>query len=458
MIYSGFFIFSSILLGIIGIPDLSVMSMVLGLITSIFNPKLFVFNVMFSTSLYGIHQFNSISNIAQFSDILISILVIAFVIIHHSKIKFYLYINSRFFIYFSCFFIIFIVSFLFNSLDYDLTYFLSGIKDFALPLFCFYPFYLVLSNAENREDLFISGAKGFIFGIIVVAFFSLINYFYAISTTYNSFVLLSPDANPDAVAERSIGFINFARMQSVFGLSTQGAAGVMYAVALVFSGFYLKRFFAICSIMVLTLAGVLSMSFSFIVSLGIYVLIFVLNANENRNNPIRVILQALLLVFFLFSFVFEFNVDNGTRTLNLYSYAYEGFIEPASKYFDLFNFHSLVLGFGTMSKYYWNNLDSSDFKEFMFRVVYDNWLFAVLLQIGLLAFVVLLMIIFRTFFVAISKTVNTDRCAAIGILMFIGFAHGAFIIDKLFLIKSMFFIAYISSREKYDIVNNHNLL
>nr|AXL96535.1 hypothetical protein [Providencia alcalifaciens] len=436
--------------------DATIFLIILVLILSLKDDIFLCCTTIAITSYYGLMQLNGL----PFSRFLIEPIIYIFMLLRlflyipHLRIKITPLTNSAL-----LFIFIATLSLILNGFYYNWTFIALSIKDFILPLLTFIYFIIILSI---RKKYILDDIKKILqvmfLSISTVAVISIINYIIPISSNYNRFVIPDGLNNESLAAARSIGPINIIRMQSLFGLSTQGAASCLYAISLMaivtgrkFLGF--NKFINFYIIISCLLAGLLSGAFTFYFTILIYIMLYSYSFIKriNKLKYIIPILYFLIIISIIPLLFIEVRINNNTESINLLYYSYEGFISPAIEKFSDINILQLFIGVAPYPKSYWLNITDPIIQKETFRYIFDNWILGVFFQMGLIGGILFLYILTKIIFIcAKSKGIYFILCSCL--ISMLGFAHGTFIIDKLFIIKAMCLISLIIVNENF----NHN--
>lgn len=430
---------------------LTILLVVATIIFSLQEDKLLIGTIVSLSFYNGLMQFNHVSNARFIVEPLLFCVV--FIRVFYCSMMGMGHISlNRFSIALLCLITVIVLSVIYGSFDKDFFYFGLAIKDFIMPYMSILLFMIFLTRLDTKEEDIIYLIRCFIFAILVVAILSLLNYIFSISNTYNRFVIPDGLSDEKFSAVRNFGGISVVRMQSVFGLSTQGAASCLYGIAacilLTFkSEVKVKGFNCFISLLILFIAGFISGSFTFYFT----ILIFLFSWTQCQLNPnlkkITLILTPLLFLFLLKLGLTEVRINNDSSELTLLEYAYSGFLKPSFEIISDMHIKDLVLGIGPYPKFYWLGLEDIEAKTKVFRLIYDNYIFGMFFQVGLLGFFLCVLLLF--FVVNSLKSTNyiVSICCC-SLLAMLGFAHGIFILDKLFIASAMIFFSILSRYEK----------
>ncbi|MDT0135480.1 hypothetical protein ABN306_13200 [Providencia huaxiensis] len=431
----------------------TVVIIILAIILSLKNDIFFCCTVIAVTNFNGLMQLNGLPFLRFSVEIFIYFLMFIKIILLVTKVRIKTNLLATLV---SLFILISIVSLTINGFQHDWLFIGLSIKDFILPLLSFFYFLFCFSKKNSYSEHDINQIINFmLLSIATVSALSIVNYIYPISINYNRFVIPEGLSDETLAASRSIGSLDLIRMQSLFGLSTQGAASCLYAISIMviltgkthlnLSKFSIYYIFFSCLI-----AGILSGAFTFYFTILLYLACFLYRKNKKQLKIF--IYPLLILLIITFSFI-NIKINNNTEEINLIYYAYSGFIEPALDKFYNMQFYQLFIGIGLYPKLYWLNLGDVHLKEYYFRYIYDNWILGVFFQLGIIGGTLFVGIILRVFYSykSSSEIYTILICSLISML---GFAHGTFIIDKLFIIKAMCLISLLIKNENF---NNYNM-
>ncbi|QXX81912.1 hypothetical protein J6836_17020 [Providencia sp. R33] len=397
------------------------------------------------SSFNGILQIVEKNPIGTSIDTLISLVLIlklAQIIILRKKFQ----INRNILVAFTIMFLTIILSTIKTAFNYDLIYFALALKDFILPLSCFYYLYLItptLSKIEKESIL-----RLFVLSITIVAGISLLNYIFNITDSFDRYVIASRfEGNEENAYTRTISGIEIIRMNSLFALSTQAAPSVYYVMALILIYKYnwntKKRILNILYSIILVLAIFLSVSFSSIFTLFLFYIFYFLF--KNIKSP-KIILFPIISMI-LISLLSMVEIESFGSNYNIVEYGYSNFILKSLSGFEHINIIEILIGFGVMPKLYLNEyLSVSDYTLY-FRLVYDNWILGGFYQMGILG----LALFFFILIAPISYNLTSENNIIIVALLFsmLGFSHGLFILDRLFIIKFCII---------YSLIANNNII
>lgn len=434
---------------------LTIILIMLAILLSLKKDIYFCCTIIAITSFNGLTQLNDLSPLRFLIEILIYILMFMKVIHLIIKVKVKLKPDILT-ILMTLFIFISVISLIINGFYYDWIFIGLSIRDFILPLFSFFYFLFCFSQKKKYSSYETNQIINFmLLSIATVATLSIINYIHPISINYNRFVIPDGLNDESLAASRSIGSFDLVRMQSLFGLSTQGAASCLYAISLMITLMDKKKLtlnnISIYYILLSSLiAGILSGAFTFYFSAAIYLACFFYSKNKTQ---LKLFIYPLLILLVISLFFLNVKINNNTEEINLLHYAYSGFIEPAIEKFYNVEFYQLFIGIGLYPKLYWLNLSDLHLKEYYFRYIYDNWILGVFFQLGIIGGCLFITIMLKIF----SAYKNFSGIHAIllcSLVSMLGFAHGTFIIDKLFIIKAMCLISLLI---KYENFNNHNM-
>lgn len=346
---------------------------------------------------------------------------------------------------------------IFRSFERGGTYTALVAKDFILPLASFFYFIYVFNNRHKFNVDLVRCLKFMFLGIVAVATLSVVNYFADISSEFERFVL-PIGLGEEYASRRSVLGLDVIRMNSLFALSTQGAAGCLYGICLASLVFYGKYIFGnsairICCLFSMLLACILGVSFTALFTVIIFCfLYYMLNNKSMKLRSSQILLPGVLLFLMISSSVF-LTIDVGVgRELSILEYGYDNFLRPSLDRFVSMDAISIIFGIGLMPKLYLSGFLGTVYYLETFKLVYDNWIMGVIFQLGLVGLSIVLFLLVQVF-VRIACVINTERwrmLAAISFLSMIGFAHGLFLLDRLFIFKAMFLLALVFSNGKED--------
>ncbi|MGP8307239.1 hypothetical protein [Vibrio sp. YIC-376] len=332
-------------------------------------------------------------------------------------------------------------SVLLSKYNNDFIFLILYLKDFFVPLTAFFYFYICIRNKMiNPND----AIRFLYYGLLIVSSMSLIHYLFNISDVFERYVPRRGFSGDEFASIRVVMGIPIPRMNSLFVLSTQGASSCLYAVGMYLSIFEYKHLninkaIAYVFGIIFTLCGVFSVSFSFILTLSI---IFLIRVMSSRSVYLR--LSSLIfggVVLFLLS---SATINDGNRSVGLIPYALDSFIGPAVGVIDAMSFGDFIFGFGIIPKLYYNEYMPIDTKHFLSDVVYDNWLIGAFLQAGFIYSILsLLLLIFVVHRHLNLKNNHVITLACTIFLSFLGFSHGFFLLDRLFIFKAALVLAII---------------
>lgn len=422
------------------------------LIISFYRDESLVCSAVVASGYHGVFQLDGRQLVGASFDVLLSgLLALRFVylvcVTKQAKLpSLPLFLFSLFILYelFNC---------IFRSFERGGTYAALVAKDFILPLTSFYYFIYVFNNRHIFKINLVRCLKFLLLGIVAVATLSIVNYFVDISIEFERFVLPS-GLGEEYASRRSVLGFDVIRMNSLFVLSTQGAAGCLYGIclaSLVFYGKYIFvnsaiRFYCLFSIL---LACVLGVSFTALFTVIIFCfLYYMLNKSSMKLRISQILLPGVLLFLMTASSVF-LTIDVGIgNELSIMEYGYDNFLKPSLDRFLSMDSISVLFGIGLMPKLYLSGFLGTVYYLETFKLVYDNWIMGVIFQLGIFGLVIVLFLLVQVF-VRIAGFIDVERwriMAAISFLSMIGFAHGVFLLDRLFIFKAMFLLAVVFAK------------
>ncbi len=436
-------IFTSLIVAILSSLNsyLGIIFLFLIVLLSINKFKFIAYLSILCSGFHGILQLNGLSPISSAIDVV-------FTIILYMQLMLYLIIKRRVEVMLSnnVYMIIGLLatmtfSVLLSKYNNDYIFLLLYLKDFFIPLTAFFYFYILIrEKIIDSEDVI----KFLYYGILIVSIFSLLHYMFNITDVFDRYVPRRGLKGDEFGSVRVVMGVSITRMNSLFVLSTQGASSCLYAIGLYLSIFEnkflkIKRIVALLYATIFLLCGIFAVSFSFVLT---FIIITLTNAVTSSSVYLKLISvitgSGVLLLASLF-----LSVDDGNRSVSLIPYAWDGFIRPAIGVLDKMSFGDFIFGFGLIPKLYYNEYLSLDAKNFLSNVIYDNWLLGAFLQVGFLYVLIsILLLVFVFHRLNTTKNKSTFLSALI-FLSLIGFSHGFFLLDRLFIFKATLLLAII---------------
>ncbi|EMN6211641.1 hypothetical protein WB532_003734 [Vibrio vulnificus] len=344
---------------------------------------------------------------------------------------------------------------IYSGIQFDLFFVGLTFKDYLLPLLAFFIFSQYFNGfnlSENTLDIFLIVMA---IGISFVGLISLLNYFFDFSSSFPRFVVkhgfdsVNIDENSSYV--RYVMGIPIVRMNSLFALSTQAAPSVLYCLAIYVSLVYRKvskKLLLLC--VTINIACIFfSVSFTAIIALAVLLLLhFILNSKMDIMSILTVILASFLSIYVILTV--RISIDESTQ-LSVLEYGYEYFWEKFSVIFERIDIKSFFLGFGPMPRLYFNEFLTYEQVRHYSNVIYDNSIFGLLFQFGVISLVLMLLIFSFVLFKCRRSNAPVFKIAAVCILSMLSFAHGFFLIERIFILKAAFLLAIFSIGSKVNV-------
>lgn len=423
---------------------LAILIVLIILAASFFNDESLVCVSLVFSGFHGILQLNDLNFFGSIIDVVLSLLMLL-------RMTFLLSRGFRFpaspIVLFLPLFIGVIVSAMVSALDKDFFYLGLVAKDFVAPLCAFFYFALVFHHKHYLGISFARALKFLVLGVTTVGFFSLLNYVFAISESFSRFVLTSSGLEEHA-ARRELAGLAVIRMNSLFVLSTQGAASCLYAIALALTiasrGILFPRKRTKYGVLIILLVcGVVSVSMTFWLTIATFWVSYFLG-NLIREGRVRVVrftlISSLLVVFIISVSLLTLKADN--KELSILGYGYDAFIEPAVTRISMLDFKHILVGIGPYPKLYLAQMNGTMLHDSLFKLVYDNWLFGIVFQLGLITGAFFFFILIHVFRSIVKQGISeTQFLFGIVFLSLVGFSHGTFLIDRLFIFKAVCLLA-----------------
>lgn len=130
------------------------------------------------------------------------------------------------------------------------------------------------------------------------------------------------------------------------------------------------------------------------------------------------------------------------KDLSLISYGYDSFLAPSIERVFSNEISSIFIGIGPYPKLYLQQLYGTPEHNQLFKLVYDNWLFGIVFQLGVFVAGFFFLVLVKVFNMISNKAVSEERLVlGVAFISLIGFSHGTFIIDRLFIMKATFLLA-----------------
>ncbi|MFI8747744.1 hypothetical protein ACIGKL_21635 [Pseudomonas sp. NPDC077186] len=333
-------------------------------------------------------------------------------------------------------------------------------REYLIPALIFFPAVYAFRLGGRSADLYI---KIITLSGGVIALINLFHYFVGLPIFIPRFVPVH--GVEDAYVARELLGFSFFRMHHIFGLSTQGGGGAIYiGIALISLVLLItenkNKFVWGASALLSLLCAVLIVSFSAL----LVVCLFVVSAASfiSMRHPVAMlVLFPTVLVFIWLAGWGEFISAQGELSLYQYIYSFtdERILKDLSAFFSS---GSAILGDGLGLKSGGGvglaDLPNSDRHDQLF----DQWIFVVLYQLGVVAFLCVLVsycFVFSYFFRVLGvRRVEwrTPCCFYILLLVCVAFVHGAAPIERLF--SPMFYTVLAYCFSVSTMQGSHNVV